>query len=376
VRDELSVFPVSILLLGLVACSARAGGAETGVTPSSRAVASAQKAAPDTSLVGIAALMVRATPAVGRVWPGYWPREQAFLLLHPTDTALLVTPRTAPPEYVPFSAPRVPSELRGRAYLREGYLPGFKPNQFSVSYALGNDTVPALEPKGSALFDKLDFYYHEAFHGFQHTAFADPPNEPQTKLGKPSVDPAHIAAPEFRALVEVERHLLHAALGVEDTNRLRPLLGQYLAVRQTRSGEFSDVRAVERSFERREGTAQLVGCAAATAALGQGPARVAQCIRKELEEDIDGYANFPEADARLMRWPHYGTGAALGLLLDRLGADWRAAVERGTNLDQILADAVDFDATQASALAKSALAEFGYEKLLREAREARSKAGS
>ncbi len=75
----------------------------------------------DTTLLGTAARMVRAATAVSRVWPGYWPQDQAFLLLLPPDMALLITTRAAPPEYQLLAGPSLPSELRARAYLRRSY---------------------------------------------------------------------------------------------------------------------------------------------------------------------------------------------------------------------------------------------------------------
>jgi hypothetical protein len=126
-------------------------------------------------LLGIAALMVRAAPAVSRVWPGFWPADQAFLLLKPTDTAVLISPRTPPEEYRAITDPNLPAELRGRAYLRQQYPPELGPNTFRPRYGVGDDTVPALAPMGRTLFGKLDFYYHEAFHGFQERHFAESP---------------------------------------------------------------------------------------------------------------------------------------------------------------------------------------------------------
>jgi hypothetical protein len=167
---------------------------------------------------------------------------------------------------------------------------------------------------------------------------------------------------------EVERRILASALETDDSRRLRDLLRQYLAVRQVRTGALSEVQAVERSMERMEGTAHYVGCSAAALALGEPVSRVRECIRRELTRAVEEFPTWPEADAQLMRWRQYGTGAALGFLLDQLGAEWHAAVQRGAYLDVLLAEAVGFVPADAARLAEGALIRFGYEELLQHRR--------
>jgi hypothetical protein len=267
----------------------------------------------------------------------------------------------APPagwESLPASS--LPPELHGRAHRRRGYPEGLGENSFSVRYALGSDTMPALRLLGGTTFDSLDFYYHEAFHGFQHGrgGFVTVPTEPRASFKERLADSAHVAGPEFTALGEVERRMLDDALGLPTGDALRAHVRGYLAVRHRRAGTHADVWAAERRMERWEGTAQLVGCQAAAAVLGEPDARAVACVREELRTPLSSWTNFPEADARLMRWRQYGTGSAIALLLDRLGVAWRPAVAGGTAPDQLLADAVGFDARSAEALADAALARY------------------
>ncbi|HEX2079946.1 MAG TPA: hypothetical protein VHG08_19670, partial [Longimicrobium sp.] len=167
-------------------------------------------------LVRLAARMMRAGPAVDAVWPGFWGADQGFMLLHPRDTALLVLPGTPPAEYEPLTGPVVPPELRGRAYLRRAYPPELGPNAFSIAYAVGADTVPALEPKGRSSFSRLEFYYHESFHGYQHRRFAESRDgDRRVGMRERLVDSAVTASPEFAALAEVERRLLAQAVEAE-----------------------------------------------------------------------------------------------------------------------------------------------------------------
>ena len=298
----------------------------------------------DAALVGMAATMNRSAAGVGRVWPGFWGADQAFLLLSPAGRALLVTPRTPPPEYVRAAGAGLPSGLAGRPFRHAGYPAGLGPNRFSTAYALGGDTIPALEPKGASDFERLDFYFHEAFHGYQGRRFAPSRDgDRRVRFRERLVDSAVSTAPEFTAAAEAERRALVAALDATSPDSVRALARAYLALRERRTAALPRVRAVERSMERMEGTATLVGCGSAAVAVGEPPAlRAAACARNELTRPLLEHGDFPEADARLMRWRLYGTGAAIGALLDRLSVDWRPQVERGESLDLLLAERVGF----------------------------------
>lgn len=316
----------------------------------------ADSAAVDSGLLEIATAMVRATPDVTEIWPGYWAKDQKFLLLRPMDTVLLIS--TTPPssDYVPIADRDLPAELRGRAFLRRDYFPGLRQNTFWTAMPLGNDTIPALEPKGSTLANRLDFYYHEAFHGFQRQrgAFAVTPEDLRTgRFGEPLVDPVHLT-PAFEVAADLERRLLSRALEVEDADSLRDLIRGYTAVRRERSGANLDVIEVERRMERREGVATYVGCRAMAAATDRPPEGVRACIQEDLQENLDSLPEGPEADARLMRWRLYGTGAALALLLDELHPDWKPLVEKGMHLDQLVAQIINFDPSETERFAARA----------------------
>lgn len=321
----------------------------------------------ESSLIGIAVLMARAAPNVSRIWLGFWPEDQGFLLLSPMDTALLVSTRRPPETYVPLFEEGLPPELKGRAYLRQEYPPELDENAFRTRYGIGHDTVPALQPKGSTLFERLDFYYHESFHGFQQSNFAESPaGDRRVRFREHLVDPDAIGSPEFGAMGEVERRVLAAALSESRTPETKRLVRDYLAVRHVRTETLTEVRAVERSFERWEGTAEFVGCSAAALAIGASCERARSCILSELTKPLNSLPNMPEADARLMRWRQYGTGASMAALLDRFGVeDWQGSVKRGAYLDDLLAEVVGFEPNRARMRAQDVLEEFGYEELLR-----------
>lgn len=353
-------------IFAALSCAATAQTTAINSDEAASRVAQLQDA--DSNLINIAAIMVRAEPKVSRVWTGFWRKDQPFLLLRPTESALLISSQKPPDLYIPLTKSTIPPELLGRVYLRQVYPPEFGKNSFATVYKIDNNiVVPALEPKGSNLFNQLDFYYHEAFHGYQEQNFTPASNEPRAKFKQPSVDPTHIAAPDFAAMAEVERRILINALDVSPGKNLRSLLRQYLAVRRMRSKGLSDVIARERLMERTEGTAEFVGCSAATLATNAPASRLRDCIREELTTPLDSFGNFPESDARLMRWRLYGTGAAIALLLDRLGVQWRQQLQqiKDASLDEILARAVKFDSSKSSALAKEALDRFEFEEIIK-----------
>jgi hypothetical protein len=288
--------------------------------------------------------MLRAAPEVSRVWPGYWPREQGILLLREEKVALLASSRKPPAEFTSLSAPNLPPELRRRLYVRASYPDEFTKGRFSLSHALGNETVPALPVRGSELSGQLEFLYHEAFHGYQSRGGFKPVAEDQrqARFGERLVDSALVEAPAFQSGAEAERRLLLAALDLPQGELRDLFLGHYLASRRARTGHLADVRAVERRMERTEGTAEFVGCRATALATGGGEISVRTCIRKELGRPMSDMPGMPEADARWMRWRLYGTGAALTYLLDQLGTvpDWQQRVAQGDFLDDLLGEAI------------------------------------
>jgi hypothetical protein len=240
-------------------------------------------------------------------------------------------------------------------------LPHVTEHSFATQLPLGAaDSVWAIAPLGSTFFNQLEFYFHESFHlAHQRARFVETPEDRRAaRLKEPLVDSAHLT-PNFAATAELERRMLSAALGIADVDSLRAHLRRYLAVRRGRAGTLLDVVEVERRMERMEGTAKYVGCRAAAQALGASPERAIACVQEELEMDLEkDRSNMPEADARLMRWRHYGTGGAIALLLDRLRPGWKPLVEQGMHLDQLLSQAVDLDPRNVEAWAAEGRARF------------------
>lgn len=289
----------------------------------------------DGALVAFALPLVEQAAAIAAVWPGFWSEQPRFMLLRDQVTAILVA-HSAPDGFTAVSGRGLPAALEGILFRRDEYPPELGPRAFSLRYPVGADSVPALEPMGRSAFGRANFYLHEAFHGFQAARFtSNPEDERRVRMGQHLVDPAQLGD-DFRSAVDHEQELLLAALGAAGADRLH-MVREYLEARDRRLENRPDAAAVERRMERREGTATYVGCHGAAAALGAPAAAARECIIDELRKPIDEMPAFPEADARLMRWRLYGTGGAITLLLDDLGAEgWKTRVQEGAVLDEVL----------------------------------------
>lgn len=306
--------------------------------------------------------VLSAQPAIGRVWPGFWPDDQAFLVYEPEGDALLYSPVDPPAGYAPYQAapPDAGNAWQERLYWHEGVPDGLY-GIFDTAYRVGETTATAvvLQP---TLVATLRTLFHETFHAYQGRHFEGESG------GFGYIAPKTITAP-IMAKAEVERSILKEALQARDRANLRELIREYLAVRASRTGEMPEkARDIERSVERSEGSAQLVGIQAAAAALADEPDAVSVEIEKWLTIPVSDLGG--GLAEQMFRWRLYGTGAAIGLLLDRLGfEDWRERLERGASFEALLAEAVDFDAAARSGtIVERALHRFDYISLLRQAR--------
>lgn len=251
----------------------------------------------------------------------------------------------------------LPPRLRGRTYARTGGLPGLEGGT-DTGYRIDDLVTTAYAPT-SSLDASLPALYHEVFHRYQRRTFDD------VAGGEESVDP-ELLSREFLALARLERRMLARALELPTGAGLDALVRRFLAVRHRRlAGLPVDVREVERRMERREGSANLVGYQLTAVALGADPERVERAVREYLTIPLDRFGG--SLSTQIIRWRAYGTGAAMGLLLDRKGVAWRRPVAEGASFDSLLAEAVAPDSAGSAALARDARAEFGYDELVDEA---------
>jgi|GEM_PF-2581952 len=113
---------------------------------------------PDSAdLLPLAATLVQSADSLAEIWPGFWSREQDFLLISPGGGILLITGGEPPPDYTHLHGDDVPPILTGRAFVRAGHLPGYGAGRFPGNYKIGDQTVYAVPTglKGVPMYLRL-----------------------------------------------------------------------------------------------------------------------------------------------------------------------------------------------------------------------------
>ncbi|HEX8579899.1 MAG TPA: hypothetical protein VF655_09940 [Allosphingosinicella sp.] len=311
-------------------------------------------------MIETAARIIGGGKALSSIWPGYWPKDQAFIFHAAGEGAILVSPGPRPAGYEPLPPGDLPPELRGRAFYRAGTMKEAV-GPFILDFPIGNGKTAVLvnytrrggAPIDGAAVSATTVTLHEQFHAYQATAFT------REKAGQ-FVDPLAVKdRVVFAASAETEQRVLGAAIMARSAAERRNLLQQYVALRQEREATVPvEVRQVEQGFERSEGTAKYVDRVAHAYLFDTGAAAVPELIVKELELDL--MRSSGAFGTVWFRRRAYSTGAALSYLLSLYNPLWRQKVEQGANLDELLKDAVGMTA-ESGALAQSARETFGYE---------------
>ena len=311
---------------------------------------------PDPALIAIVSAVASSSIAPERAWPGFGSRPLAFLVFlptvgSPTREVLLVTSDKPGSSFAPIAWRAMPFSLRGRTFVPTAHAEELW--GLNLHFPVGGFTVPAI-PVDTDVVGSVNVVFHEAFHVYQRLRFGD------TNRVSEIVDDPVIMSSAFGAFAEVERRILARALAEGSRTAVIARARQYLAVRRSRLATATPhVQDVERSLERWEGTAHLVGYQAALFTLTGRSQSAVDSVTRDLQQPLSSYPQGLGPEWRIMRWRLYATGAAMGLLLDRLGADWRLATERGAALDELLSATIGFDVTATAHLARRAIAEFG-----------------
>ncbi|MCC5980759.1 MAG: hypothetical protein JJU26_03465 [Oceanicaulis sp.] len=175
----------------------------------------------------------------------------------------------------------------------------------------GQQWAMVMLPLRGDRFDRLQLLAHESFHRIQ------------PELGHTVADPmaAHLDEMDGRIWLRMELRAYAQALdAAEDDARAAAL--DALAFRAMRHSLYPEAVEVERQLEAHEGLAEYTGVRFAMDATGEGEGRAANLIRRF------------EQRPTYVRSLGYGTGPALGLLLDRYQPGWRddldpAAIDLG-----------------------------------------------
>ena len=303
------------------------------------------------------------------VWPGYDLSLRPFLVYRPGQWAVVLNPPGDIEGYQPY--PKSWPQLAAPALLHLGATPGLV-GQLEFDFPLGSATTVAI-PLADNLPEQalararslFAFVVHEAFHQFQRATFGEP-DEPSEEL-YPILDTENSA----RAALEI--HILEDAVrGVErrDLAGARRFTGLFLAQRRFRWEHASPlVREFERAKELSEGTAKYVETRlVANMAIICRTRRFADpyvCpsfrsvtvpgyLQADFESRLTDGALSP---ADVPRNRIYPTGAAMGVLLDFYGIEWKnkaANLPDSSTLADLLAAAFPVPASRLESLRKEA----------------------
>jgi hypothetical protein len=217
--------------------------------------------------------------------------------------------------------PSATFEERGGIYV--GNLPdGMGVANTSVEWG-GERWAMALLPVSEHAYDQVALLAHESFHRIQD----------QLDLSAPDAINAHLAERDGRIWLRLELRALAEAL--QQSSGLSALRDALL-FRTHRHGLFPEALQREANLERQEGLAAYTGARLAMTSPEHGAERAAQFL-----EEFEARDNFSRSFA-------YATGPAIGLLLDRHAAGWRAPERRQQALTDHLAAVIGLTSTSAS----------------------------
>lgn len=164
----------------------------------------------------------------------------------------------------------------------------------------GTQWAMAMLPLPADAFARLRLLAHESFHRIQ------------PELGLEASDPmaVHLDEEQGRLWLRLELRALARALQA-DGEEARTATLDGLLFRRQRNLAYPESAAVERGLEAHEGLAEYTGTRFALDALGAEPAAAARAV--------EAFQQRPT----YVRSLGYGTGPALGMLLDRYAPGWR-----------------------------------------------------
>lgn len=238
-----------------------------------------QKAAPvpvtKAQVIALAARLARAAPQLSRIWPGYWPEEQAFIVHVRGQGAVLVSPAGPAAGFVPMDGSDVPPELAGRAYYHEGTMEGAT-RPFVLGYPVAEGRTAVLVNAHPSAEETASLILHEQFHAYQSSAFKGRDDQ--------FVDPLAVRdRVAFAAAAQTEKRILAAALSAKTAKERKELLRHYFALRRERESTVPPaLRLVEQGFERTEGTAKYVDRVGHAILFGNGMADLEPLLIAEL----------------------------------------------------------------------------------------------
>jgi hypothetical protein len=242
------------------------------------------------------------------LWPGFEPRKVPVEIFDGGRTWLVRHP-SPPEEFRPCSG-------GGNVRVFEGRHASLRANT-SITLAGVETATASLEGRSEGPRRLAGLLVHEIFHVFQARR--------HPKWGGNEVEQLIYPSEDVEVLAErrLESTALRRALAADSRQPAAAWAARALASRRERFDRLTDAAAAyERGTELKEGLARYVEARAA----GDGASLLPE-------------AEFPPDGVRLRA---YDSGAAIGLLLDRLDPAWKRRLEEkdDTPLDELLREAV------------------------------------
>jgi hypothetical protein len=214
----------------------------------------------------------------------------------------------------------------GKHFLRVGdaFVTTLPENQYvaNTSFAWGGRTWTMVAlPLPADRFARVDLVMHEVFHREQEALGLRQPDALNNQLDMRA----------GRTWLRLEYRALARALeSLPDGAKARHHIESALLFRAQRRSLYPGSDSLEATLEIQEGLPEYTGQRLAMTLTGEGPARVARYVR-----DYETTPTFVRAFA-------YGTGPALGILLDQFRPDWRDAVRSNRDVANLLVLAIHF----------------------------------
>jgi len=238
--------------------------------------------------------------------------------------------------------------IAGKHFLRLGdaYVTTLPDNQYvaNTSFAWGGRTWTMVAlPLPRDRFARADLVMHEVFHREQEALGLRQPDAVNNQL---DMRPG-------RTWLRLEYRALASALdALPNQKTARHHVESALVFRAQRRSLYPGSDSLEATLEIQEGLPEYTGQRLAMQLTGEGTARVAKYVR-----DYESTPTFVRAFA-------YGTGPAIGVLLDTFAPSWRNAVLAHRDIGFLLAQAIHFQPPRnLAATALTRAKEYGWDEV-------------
>lgn len=307
----------------------------------------------------------------GAIWPGFDLGAQPMAIYQPGRGGFLFNHPKPPSGFVPVAD--VPTNLRGRVFVRWGSVPEFdRTRDLFIQFA---GTRLTFLPYQYLTYDndvQPREFFAPLFAAHTQQAFADFPEFRRIADGANKDYPT--GSVENTALANLENQILSLALQEKNARKLGDHARYFAAVRRSRHQKLArNVARYESLAETMEGAMRYTETA--YAAFGASSRhRPLPGVKWESEEEAEraiiGRLSQPLDSEETRRSRLSATGAALGLLMDRLGsANWKGMVTSGNTMDEAIARVVKLGDKEASHLEATAKQLYGYDKLYSDAKD-------